>query len=82
MKASETIKKIQELINEFGDCDIGIYNLTENEFEELDQIEARIIGKMDRKKFPGIFFGLTNFEIGDWFRQIKYQKELKEERTS
>ena len=41
MKGSELIKEVQSLIDEFGDCDIGINNQEFDSFDRVSQVYYR-----------------------------------------
>lgn len=77
MKASELIERLNHLVVNYGDRDVGIYNAVESEFDEVDGIRARHIEGTDRRTFDGVFFGITSYEIGDWKRQDDIKEQLR-----
>lgn len=72
IKASQVVAMLQDLIEKHGDREVGIYDSTENEFVPVYKILARKLSAddLDRRYFTDVFFGITNYEIGDWHRQI------------
>lgn len=75
IKASEVVSLLQGLIEKHGDREVGIYDPNETEFVPVYEILARKLhdDDLDRAYFDGVFFGITNYEIGDWGRQVDYQ---------
>lgn len=75
MKASELIARLQKLISIHGDQDIRIFNPTENEFDEINEIEPRRFLEWQRAsddERKTIFFGIDTYAVGDWSAQLRY----------
>ncbi len=78
MKASELIVRLSALVAERGDLSVRIWNNTESEFDEVNEIEPRRFTEHQRASEEEriiYFFGIDSYAVGDWSAQLRHDSD-------